>query len=403
MTAVTIPPELAAELRDHRPEVAIGAEVLGALPNGKGIAGRVVSLGDGGDPQWIEVDHGGGSRALSAWLLVGSVGVDDDHPVKVGDRVLALCHDGRCDVRNPCVVVDGPKPMFDQVAYPHDPAAPLVLDANNCLRRIDRWALLPDAAEPDGWLTREHECTPDRVCRVCGGPGRPAAAPGHPGLSLDELRTVTEHASATLAAEAATELCGSTFALIMRGDGESHRGELACTFPAGHPPIVDADGTAWGHGVRDGQARWTDRADLRDATIPPGRWRQGGHAKRNLWVGPPRPHGVDVGRMDTPELAAYVVDAVNRVDEAARLALKWCAERDEARERHEQLVESLCRLIPEEDGDDVAVEAVIIRWVTAKVAEVERLRVALQRIADLDDEQRIVGPDIASGALAGDS
>jgi hypothetical protein len=36
-------------------------------------------------------------------------------------------------------------------------------------------------------------------------------------------------------------------------------------------------------------------------------------------------------------------------------------------------------------------------------AEAERLRAALQRIADLDDEQRIVAPDIASGALAGGS
>lgn len=58
---------------------------------------------------------------------------------------------------------------------------------------------------------------------------------------------------------------------------------------------------------------------IRDAGgIPPGPWRVGGHCPRNLWVGPPRPHGVDVGRMDNDALAAHVVTAVNDHDRYRR-------------------------------------------------------------------------------------
>jgi hypothetical protein len=53
--------------------------------------------------------------------------------------------------------------------------------------------------------------------------------------------------------------------------------------------------------------------------IPPGRWRTGSHATRNLWIGGAHPEGVDVGRMDSPELAAYVVEAVNARLEHERL------------------------------------------------------------------------------------
>jgi hypothetical protein len=57
-----------------------------------------------------------------------------------------------------------------------------------------------------------------------------------------------------------------------------------------------------------------EAAEASPDAIPPGPWRVGGHCPRNLWIGPPRPHGIDVGRMDTPELAAYVVQAVNERD-----------------------------------------------------------------------------------------
>ena len=53
----------------------------------------------------------------------------------------------------------------------------------------------------------------------------------------------------------------------------------------------------------------------------------------------------------------------------------------EEREGHTRLVEDLCALIREEDGDDVAVEALIIRWVTTVTAEHDQYRAALQRIA----------------------
>lgn len=56
------------------------------------------------------------------------------------------------------------------------------------------------------------------------------------------------------------------------------------------------------------------------------------------------------------------------------------AQSAEQRERHERLVEDLCRLIPEDEGDDVAVEAIIVRWVTTAVSERDRYRAALERI-----------------------
>lgn len=48
--------------------------------------------------------------------------------------------------------------------------------------------------------------------------------------------------------------------------------------------------------------------------IPDAPWRAGTHAPRNLWIedgSGPEGRGRDVGRMDTPELAAHVVACVN--------------------------------------------------------------------------------------------
>lgn len=45
---------------------------------------------------------------------------------------------------------------------------------------------------------------------------------------------------------------------------------------------------------------------------PGERWRVGSKVGRNLYaVTPEHPEGIDIGRMDTPGLAALVVDAVN--------------------------------------------------------------------------------------------
>jgi hypothetical protein len=93
--------------------------------------------------------------------------------------------------------------------------------------------------------------------------------------------------------------------------------------------------------------------------IPPGRWRQGSHAPRNLWVGGAYPEGVDVGRMDTPELAAYVVDAVNGVRSAHARGQQIADQRD-------AYAEDVVRLTGERNDAQ---------------AEVERLRAALERIA----------------------
>lgn len=74
--------------------------------------------------------------------------------------------------------------------------------------------------------------------------------------------------------------------------------------------------------------RETGRA-IRDAGgIPPGPWRVGSQCGRNLWIGPPRPHGVDVGRMDTDALAAYVVQAVNERNRLADSLREIVAELD---------------------------------------------------------------------------
>lgn len=178
---VAIPGELAKEVRTHperfRPLVARYDQVL-TLSGGEPRVARVLTSGapdESGTQPWITVE---GDRAddpaVEAWAPVGAAGVPDGHPVKVGDRVLALCHDGRCDVANPCTVSDGYS-WADLVDYPHGAGHIVVVDAKGCVRRITRWAILPPA---------------------------PDAEP--PGLTIPELRQVAETASATFAAESGT-------------------------------------------------------------------------------------------------------------------------------------------------------------------------------------------------------
>lgn len=76
-------------------------------------------------------------------------------------------------------------------------------------------------------------------------------------------------------------------------------------------------------------------------------------------------------------LAAYQRAAANG---AALLAAR--AELAELRARHDQLLEDLCRPIPEEDGDDVAAEAIVVRWYGQRLVELGRYRETLETIAE---------------------
>lgn len=53
------------------------------------------------------------------------------------------------------------------------------------------------------------------------------------------------------------------------------------------------------------------REIINSGGIPEGKWRVGGNIGRNLYIGPPRPDGIDIGRVDSPELAELIVKAVN--------------------------------------------------------------------------------------------
>jgi hypothetical protein len=79
----------------------------------------------------------------------------------------------------------------------------------------------------------------------------------------------------------------------------------------------------------------------------------------------------------TPELIEQWAATVNRHRD----------ERDSRRadmrtltERHDDLIEALCRLIPEDAGDDVAIEAIIVKWFTEQAGEIARLRELLDTI-----------------------
>jgi hypothetical protein len=57
--------------------------------------------------------------------------------------------------------------------------------------------------------------------------------------------------------------------------------------------------------------------DMRDAIlsglIPAGRWRVGGNCPQQLHIDGPDGATIDIGRVDSPELARYIVQAVNTV------------------------------------------------------------------------------------------
>jgi hypothetical protein len=141
--------------------------------------------------------------------------------------------------------------------------------------------------------------------------------------------------------------------------------------------------------------------DEQPAAIPPGPWRVGRHFPRNLYIetGPGecdckaysqglghnpyceavRTRGVDVGRMDTPELAAHVVAAVNEfanLDVAVGVGMEAVttarAELEQARAEIERLTSELA----EQRRDDVARRAEL-------TTERER---AIGRAKDAEDE-----------------
>lgn len=230
MTAVTIPAELlddvAARGWAYRPDVEDGADVLALAIIDRGVhrVGRVVTAREPSrmvDGALIVRYSDGDTVYATAWALVGSV--DGGPRPDFGQRVLVLDHPA--DVRWRPVGVRVVRRITEAAGRLH---VAVEGDAPGFWPLINRWALLPDAAESDDVAARRR--------------------------FVDEVR----------------------------GDIEELRA-LGFTRPAG---------------------------------IPPGRWRQGSHAPRNLWIGGAHPEGVDVGRMDTPELAAHVVDAVNALRDA---------------------------------------------------------------------------------------
>jgi hypothetical protein len=387
MTAVTIPPELADDVaarpEAYRPLVARYDEVF-VLRGGPPRVGRVMVSGApdaSGSQPWIAVEgDAAADPAGGAWLLVGSV--DGGPRPEVDDHVLVLARPEMPGESLQVGTVRRVIGVVEESTYERLQGRPLKLESRHRLGTpiiATRWALLPDAAYVP---IVGHDSEGDAV-QVQGG--------------------------------------GDTVIRDCRIEG----------------PVPD----------------W-----LANPGIPPGRWRQGGHAPRNLWIGGAYPEGVDVGRMDTPELAAYVVEAVN--DQARVCGLEaevgrlqevydgWRAETERLRallarlrgfveaERDRYLAartgtrddvsgdkaDALDQVLDWLEDRDAPVgevqvivpaspeateTAALIRSLADESkgarAEVERLRAALQRIADLDDEQRIVAPDIASGALAGGS
>lgn len=87
------------------------------------------------------------------------------------------------------------------------------------------------------------------------------------------------------------------------------------------------------------------------------------------------------------------LDKVNRrlygVDVRAELA--------EVRGRHDQLIEDLCALIPEEAGDDTAVEAIIVRWFRSLTAEHDGCATNAGRILTERDRYRAALKSIVLG------
>lgn len=85
----------------------------------------------------------------------------------------------------------------------------------------------------------------------------------------------------------------------------------------------------------------------------------------------------ELGAARADHLAAY-----QRADANGAALLAARAELAELRERHDQLLEDLCRPIPEEDGDDVAAEAIVVRWYGQRLARLGRYRETLETIAE---------------------
>lgn len=54
------------------------------------------------------------------------------------------------------------------------------------------------------------------------------------------------------------------------------------------------------------------RAAVRNGEIPAGKWRRGTRCHQQLHIDAPDGGTVDIGRVDSPELAAFIVDAVRR-------------------------------------------------------------------------------------------
>jgi hypothetical protein len=414
MTAVTIPPELAAEVEAA---LAEGGARLAAYRQDVDPHDHVLNL-DAGDVCEVVGPAAGGtlhvvrggvaSSYLDAWALVGSV---DGGP--------------RPDFGRDVLVLNGDKRVIGQCGtYINDHGGALVIDCAEHTGTATRWALLPPLPQP-----------------AQDAPSAPLPATATPDPALGDAE-------------------GDSDAADVSQRALRNRPLVTCPRCGRTRPWTDGRSKAAGDDVDEVWCQTCSHEFPLPDPIPPGRWRTGTHWHAasgalativEAGAGDPHPDG----RRDDDRLigaipaedAARAVEAVNRVEryrarleqpcgechpcdapalkaEVERLAaeLERCAmpegelvrkldatvdERDQAREALRRIAAHAPKT-RSGAGDtfgiaEAALAAPTTHWTarTASAAEVERLRAALQRIAD--DEQRIVGPDIASGALAGGS
>jgi hypothetical protein len=379
MTAVTIPPEVlddvAAWRGAYRPIVLRGQPVLARVRGGGWIQGTMSRL-DGDRARVFrselavpDAPMGSAVETCDAWLAVGSV--DGGPRPEVGARVLVL--DGTRPGRVARCANPGSAHTTIEVEDPQSGGG--VSDAT-------RWALLPDATEPEPAQDApsaplpatatpvtepaEHECTPDRVCRVCGGPGRLAAESPDVGDVVERIQRAAAADERGPYVPIPEAVIGDR-AWLRRGPAIRLTADEEARWRAGEPTFGDMLGA---------MERQRDDAD----PIPPGRWRQGSHAPRNLWVGGAYPEGVDVGRMDTPELAAYVVEAVN------------------ARARHDRDLEAARRHADQLGAGRIVAEGErrdALRERGDALAEVARLRARVAELEEAEEDRRIADIEMA--------
>lgn len=83
---------------------------------------------------------------------------------------------------------------------------------------------------------------------------------------------------------------------------------------------------------------------------------------------------------------AFAFRASNELAAERERADKAEADLAEARKQHGDLIERLCALIPDDEGDDVAVEALIVEWVTRQRTQRDQAEALIREFVAARDE-----------------